>query len=77
MNTNTPNQDISTRFIQVSDEDGSIFLANTNMTSTEIIEAMSDDTLDENEDYEERVIEHAKKLGKTFERVYIDEEIFF
>jgi hypothetical protein len=64
------------RLVQLQDDDGVIMLANTNMTEGEILKAVTDEELDADSlDYEEKLVEHTRRLNKKFERVYLDEEI--
>ncbi|WP_129085755.1 hypothetical protein [Malaciobacter mytili] len=54
--------------VHVKDDDGTVFFAYTDMSEDEIKQAIMDEELDaKNMDFEEKTIEHAKRLNKSFE----------
>ena len=64
----------NTRLVQISDDEGIVLLANTNLTDLEIETACNfDDEKFSSLDYEERCELWAETLNKTFNRVYAED----
>lgn len=66
------------KIIELSDEDGIIFIARTDMSELEIKNSVLDwenNEANDNLDYEEKCIKYAKENNKIFEKISIDERI--
>ena len=71
--TSAPVKSIPCRYVQLQDDEGIIFLAITNLTKMEIINAGTDESLDDdNLDYEGKMLRHAELLNKDFERIHVN-----
>ena len=73
---------VKSRLVQLTDDEGSVLLMNTNLTDEEIQMAVEGEELGltqeeqdnfDYSDYEDKLSFISERLGKSFERVYYEE----